>query len=118
MIFLHKGNVYTFKGKREFDALKAFLLGGYADDPNHQYNVRPIPPPPTALQVIMKTIKAVGLELKDAASGKSGPAGFAMITLIAIVLVILVMFIGFVLTLFVPAKTKKQTASLQTKKRT
>jgi hypothetical protein len=106
MIFLHKGHVYTYKGKRDYDSIKAFVTGGFDDNntPDNIYKKRPIPPPPTLLGEAFQVAKAVWAELKDAAMGKSGPAGYAMIGLMAIIFVIMIMFIGFLAMFFIPAR--------------
>jgi thiol-disulfide isomerase/thioredoxin len=112
VIFLHKKLVYTYKGRRDFESLKEFVLGGFdsgtqgtiSSNDSHPYNARPIPPPISALQEYMGMIRAIGLELQDSALGKNGPAGYALICMIGIVSILVIMFVGMIVTMFIPAK--------------
>jgi thiol-disulfide isomerase/thioredoxin len=127
VVFLHKKMVYTYKGKRDFDSLKEFVLGGFDatagthdSRSSHPYNARPIPPPVSAIQEYLGILKAIGLELKDAAMGKSGPAGYALICMIGIVSILVIMFLGMIATMFIPAKrsaTKRETSIGKAKKK-
>jgi thiol-disulfide isomerase/thioredoxin len=117
VIFLHKKLVYTYKGKRDFESLKEFVLGGFdatstsvsgtqgsSNNDSHPYNARPIPPPISALQEYMGMIHAIGLELQDSALGKNGSAGYALLCMIGIVSILVIMFVGMIVTMFIPAK--------------
>jgi len=117
LIYLHKGHVYTYKGKREYDSIKAFLMGGFEQNNiDNIYRKRPIPPPPSLLEEAMTVAKAIGHELKDAAMGKSGTAGYAMIALITITLIIMIMFIVFLAMFFIPATSATSTHATKKKR--
>jgi len=104
VIFLHKKMVYTYKGKRDYDSLKTFVLGDF-DTKSDTYNARAIPPPPSSLQEYTAIFKAIGLELKDAALGKSGSTGYALICMVGIVSILVIMFMGLIASIFLPAKS-------------
>ena len=100
LIFLHKKQLYHFDGKRDYESLKEFLLGGF-----EQSQTQAIPPIPSTVEYYVKLSQAIVLELKDAALGKSGMAGYAIIVLVAALMSIF----GFIIAMFfMPAKKMKK----------
>jgi thiol-disulfide isomerase/thioredoxin len=135
ILFLHKKLVYTYKGKREYESLKEFVLGGFnvgttgrsgtegsssssSSHDSHPYNARPIPPPISALQEYIGMMRAIGLELQDSALGKNGPAGYALICMIGIVSILVIMFMGMIVSMFIPAKKSTSKGGLSSRKTT
>ena len=99
LIFLHQKKMYAYNGKREYESMKEFLLGGF-----DQTTAMNIPPPPGAFEYYVKLFQAIGLELKDAALGKSGATGYAIIALVGLLMSIF----GFIIAMFfMPAKKTK-----------
>jgi len=100
LVYLHQGRMYIYKGKsRTFDAVKKFVMGGYREEEGEV-----IPKPTTAMEHGMKIVKAIGLELFDAARGKQGPAGYAMIVMVGI---LMFLFFGFISLCFLPSTKQK-----------
>jgi protein disulfide-isomerase-like protein len=56
--FLHRGRMYSYKGRRAQDDLAAFARGGFADG-----EAEPIPGPPTLVSEIANTVSGVWAEL-------------------------------------------------------
>lgn len=97
LIFLHKHAMYQYKGPRDYDSLKNFILSGYsAMDP------MPIPSPPSQLDQYIQLLKAIGLELKDSALGNQGYVGYAIL---AMVMMLVGIFVYILLLFVMPAKT-------------
>jgi len=100
LIYLHKKRMYAYRGQRDYESIKEFILSGFENAPAFS-----IPPPPTALEYYVKLFQAVGLELVDAAMGKSGATGYAIIVLV----VLLMSIFGFIISMFfMPAKKTKK----------
>lgn len=98
LIFLHKHTMYHYKGPRDYDSLKDFILSGY-----NTMDPMPIPSPPSQFDQYVQLLKAIGLELKDSALGNQGYVGYAILAMV-VMLVGIFVYIG--LLLFVlPAKT-------------
>lgn len=101
LLFLHKKKLYRYSGQRDFDSLKNFLMSGFEGAEAEE-----IPTPPSALEFYIKTAKAIGLELKDAAMGKAGMAGYAILMLVGM----LVAIVFAIISLFLPSKQKNKMA--------
>jgi thiol-disulfide isomerase/thioredoxin len=105
-LYLHKGNMYPIKGKRNAETWKHLLTDGF--DEKLKDTAMPIPPPLTGLDQFFKTLKAAGREFWDAASGNQGSEGYLIVALISISMLVM----GGLLSLFfLPAKktnTKKK----------
>ena len=98
--FLHKKRLYEYNGKRDYEPLKSFLLGGF-----EKQVALTIPPPPSTAEYYIKLFKAIGLELKDAAMGKAGATGYAIIVMVGMLMAIF----GFIISMFfMPAKKLKK----------
>ena len=101
LIFLHKKKLYEYSGKRDYEALKKFVLEGFEST-----TALAIPTPPSPLEYWLKLFQAIGLELRDAAMGKAGATGYAIIALVTM----LVSVFGFIISMFfMPAKEIKKT---------
>jgi thiol-disulfide isomerase/thioredoxin len=100
LIYLHQKKLYRYTGKRDFESIKEFIISSGIDAAEGEE----IPTPPSQLEAWVKTLKAIGLELYDAALGKSGPAGYAILLLVSM----LVSMLGFIVSMFfMPAKKTK-----------
>ena len=98
LIFLHKHSMYQYKGPRDYDHLKDFILSGY-----NSIDPMSIPLPPSKFDQYKQLLKAIGLELKDSALGNQGYVGYAILSM---VLMLVGIFVYIVLLLFVmPAKS-------------
>lgn len=98
LLFLHKKRLYKYSGQRDFESLKNFVMGGFEG-----VEAEEIPTPPSALEFYLKTAKAIGLELKDAAMGKAGMIGYAILMIVGMLLTIVLAIIR----LFLPSKKSK-----------
>lgn len=104
ILFLHKKRYYEYKGARDYESLKEFVLGGFEKE-GSGYTAYTIPPPPSAVEYWIKLFQAVCLELRDCAMGKSGTAGYAIIVLVGALTSIFV----FIFSMFLmPAKKVKK----------
>lgn len=99
LVYIHKHRLYRYNGKRDYEAIKEFLVNGIQAMEGEE-----IPPTPSQFKFVLKTIKAVGLELYDAALGKSGLVGYAIIGMVGMLMAI---FIGIIGMFFMPAKKIK-----------
>jgi len=99
LIYLHKHRLYRYNGKRDYESIKDFITNGIQNMEGED-----IPPTPSQFKFVLKTIKAVGLELYDAALGKSGIVGYAILAMVAMLMAI---FIGIIAMFFMPAKKIK-----------
>ena len=99
LIYLHKHKLYRYNGKRDAESIKEFIVNGIQEMEGED-----IPTPPSQFKHVLKTVKAVGLELYDAALGKSGMAGYGIIVMVGVLLSI---FIGIIAMCFMPAKKIK-----------
>mmetsp|Transcript_2006 Transcript_2006/g.2728 ORF Transcript_2006/g.2728 Transcript_2006/m.2728 type:complete len:209 (-) Transcript_2006:281-907(-) len=100
VLFLHKKRLYMYRGKRDYESLKDFVLREFEFTDDQE-----IPPPPSAISYWLKMFKVIGLELKDAAMGKAGMVGYAIILLVGMVASI---FIFIISMFFMPAKKVKE----------
>ena len=99
MIYLHKKKLYRYTGKRDYEAMKEFILSAEGSNESEE-----IPSPPSPLEAWLKTFKAIGMELYDAALGKHGPAGYAILLFVSM----LTSMFGYILSMFfMPAKKTK-----------
>ena len=99
LIYLHKKKMYKYRGKSDFDSIKEFITSGF-----DAMEGEDIPTPPSKIEAYLKTFKAIGLELADAAMGKSGPAGYAIL----VFLTMLTGMLAFILSMFfMPSKKTK-----------
>lgn len=101
LIYFHKHKMYSVTGKRNAETWKFFLTKGVDQVKD---TAAPIPPPLTPFDQFVKTLKAAGRELKDAASGKQGSEGYMIVALVFILVLVLG---GLISLFFLPAK--KQT---------
>jgi len=99
LIYLHKKKLYRYTGKRDYDSIKEFVTSGIDSMEGEE-----IPTPPSKFEAHMKTLKAIGLELYDAAMGKSGAAGYAILVMVAMLMSI---FGAIIAMCFMPAKKIK-----------
>ncbi len=88
LLYLHKKKLYAYKGKRDFDALKEFIMAGFME-----IEAQEIPTPPSQVEFYIKMAKAIGLELKDAVMGKAGMAGYAILVMVGMLLFIVLSII-------------------------
>jgi thiol-disulfide isomerase/thioredoxin len=95
MLYLHRGQIYRFKGARTFDALKEFLLhdsltmmGG------------PIPKPMSSLEAYAQDVISGVREFYHLAMGRGGTVAWAMTILIIMFFGLLV---GLVAMCFLPS---------------
>ena len=99
MLFLHRDKLYYYKGKRDYQSIKEFVLEGFEAEVGET-----IPRPPSAIDQVLKLLEAVYLELRDAATGKSGPEGYAIIILLC---VFFTLFFGLLAMFFLLVKKIK-----------
>ena len=89
MLFLHRGQIYRFKGRRTLENLKKFvvedvqsMLGG------------PIPPPLSNLEVMLREISSAAQDFYDAASGRGGTVGMALTVLMVMFVLLIVILVA------------------------
>mmetsp|Transcript_6435 Transcript_6435/g.9424 ORF Transcript_6435/g.9424 Transcript_6435/m.9424 type:complete len:205 (+) Transcript_6435:147-761(+) len=99
LIYLHQKKLYRYTGKRDLESMKQFVLGGF-----ESVGGEDIPSPPSKTEYYIKMVKAIGLELRDAAMGKAGPVGYAILVLVGMLMAI---FIAIISMFFLPAKKVK-----------
>eukprot|EP00549_Striatella_unipunctata_P016089 CAMPEP_0118695518 /NCGR_PEP_ID=MMETSP0800-20121206/13241_1 /TAXON_ID=210618 ORGANISM="Striatella unipunctata, Strain CCMP2910" /NCGR_SAMPLE_ID=MMETSP0800 /ASSEMBLY_ACC=CAM_ASM_000638 /LENGTH=203 /DNA_ID=CAMNT_0006594339 /DNA_START=63 /DNA_END=674 /DNA_ORIENTATION=- len=75
LIYLHRGKLHRYRGKRTKDAMKEFLVGHSGE------GGKPIPVPPTFIMELFLIGKAVWTEFYRSLAGKNGTAGIAVIFL-------------------------------------
>ena len=99
LIFLHKKRLYRYTGKREYEAMKAFIINDFQNVESEH-----IPHPPSTLEYFVQVINEIWQELYAAVTGKHGKAGYAIIAMLTMVTSI---FAGIISIFFLPGKKTK-----------
>jgi len=89
MLFLHRGQIYRFKGRRTFENLKKFLLVDV-----HTMLGGPIPPPLSNLEVILREFTSAAQDFYDAAVGRGGTVGIALTVLMVMFILLIGMLVA------------------------
>jgi thiol-disulfide isomerase/thioredoxin len=89
MLFLHRGQIYRFKGRRTFENLKKFVV-----EDVHSMLGGPIPPPLSSLEVMLRELASAAQDFYDAASGRGGTVGMALTVLMVMFILLIVILVA------------------------